>query len=67
MIITASHNPREYNGIKLIASDGTEFSRESEKVVEEIYNAKRFTPAVWSKTGKFFSEQNCNEEYLAGI
>ncbi|MDR0767411.1 MAG: phosphoglucosamine mutase [Methanosarcinales archaeon] len=67
MIITASHNPREYNGIKLIASDGTEFSRESEKVVEEIYNSKRFMHAEWSKTGEICFEQNCNEEYLAGI
>ncbi|WNY23492.1 Phosphoglucosamine mutase [Methanimicrococcus hongohii] len=67
IVITASHNPREYNGIKLIACDGTEFSRESEKIVEEIYNSKRFMHAEWSKTGEMYFDQNCNEEYLTGI
>lgn len=37
IIVTASHNPREYNGIKFIAGDGSEFSREGEKDIEEIY------------------------------
>lgn len=67
IVITASHNPREYNGLKFIASDGTEFSREDEKTVEEIFNAGKFMPADWSTTGHLFSETGCNEEYLAGI
>lgn len=67
IIITASHNPREYNGLKLIACDGTEFSREAEKVVEEIYTSQKFIAADWSKTGEIYFENNCNEEYLAGI
>lgn len=67
MIITASHNPREYNGIKLIAHDGTEFSREDEKRVEEIYNSGKFVTADWSKTGKINFDSGCNESYLSGI
>ncbi|MDL2260660.1 phosphoglucosamine mutase [Methanimicrococcus sp. OttesenSCG-928-J09] len=67
IVITASHNPREYNGIKLIAGDGTEFSREDEKAVEDIYNAGEFKAAAWSKTGSLCFESNCNEEYLTGI
>jgi phosphomannomutase/phosphoglucomutase len=31
IVVTASHNPRQYNGIKFIAGDGTEFSRDGEK------------------------------------
>ena len=67
MIITASHNPREYNGIKLIAEDGTEFSREDEKTVEEIFFSKNFRVAEWSKTGNLCTEINCNKMYLDGI
>lgn len=67
IVITASHNPREYNGIKLIAEDGTEFSREDERSVEEIYNKKEFSAAVWSKTGSLYFDSNCNEEYVTGI
>ncbi|MDR2944618.1 MAG: phosphoglucosamine mutase [Methanosarcinales archaeon] len=67
IIITASHNPREYNGLKLIASDGTEFSREDEKIVEKIYHSQKFIAADWLKTGGIRFENNCNEEYLTGI
>ena len=67
IIITASHNPREYNGIKLIAGDGTEFSRDDEKTVEEIYFSKNFKIAEWSKTGSINAELNCNKLYLDGI
>ena len=67
IIITASHNPREYNGIKIIAGDGTEFPRESEKRVEEILNSESFISAEWSRTGGIRYESGCNENYLTGI
>ncbi len=37
IVITASHNPPEYNGIKGIAGDGTEMSRQDEAVVEKMF------------------------------
>src|ERR671925_622250 len=43
IMITASHNPPEYNGIKPIASDGVEISREDELKVENIYYSKKFS------------------------
>lgn len=42
IMITASHNPPEYNGIKPAASDGVEIPREDELKVEDIYYEKRF-------------------------
>ena len=39
-MITASHNPPEYNGIKPVASDGVEISRDDEKKIEEIFFSK---------------------------
>jgi len=33
-MITASHNPPEYNGIKSVASDGVEISHEDELLIE---------------------------------
>ena len=44
-IVTASHNPPEYNGIKLIAPDGTETSRDEEDAVEAHYHAQDFRRA----------------------
>ncbi|MEM4425988.1 MAG: phosphoglucosamine mutase [Acidilobaceae archaeon] len=47
VVVTASHNPPEYNGIKVIASDGIELDRESEKVVEELFFSQRSSEIEW--------------------
>jgi len=49
VIVTASHNPPEYNGIKVIGPLGIELDRESEKRVEEIYFGERFRLVPWSR------------------
>lgn len=67
IMITASHNPREDNGIKLIADDGTEFSRDGEREVEKIYYSKEFAAASWDRTGDLRTYANANEDYLQGI
>jgi phosphomannomutase / phosphoglucomutase len=43
IMITASHNPPDYNGLKAIANDGVEISREDELKVQDIYNSKKFS------------------------
>jgi len=67
IMITASHNPREYNGLKLIAGDGTEFSREDEAKIEEIYYGKEFYFADWSMTGNLRYDTSVAERYMQGI
>ena len=42
IMITASHNPAQYNGIKPAASDGVEISRDDEAIIEDIYFSKRW-------------------------
>jgi phosphomannomutase/phosphoglucomutase len=37
IMITASHNPPEFNGVKVIASDGVEVSRGQEAEIEEVF------------------------------
>lgn len=48
VVITASHNPPEYNGIKFIASDGIEAPRNAEEEVEKIYFEAKFKSISWS-------------------
>ena len=53
IMITASHNPSEYNGLKVVDSDGVEISREDEKKIEEIYFKKD-----WKNKSKFGITKN---------
>ena len=48
IMITASHNPPKYNGIKVIASDGVEISREDEAKIEEIIFEEK-----WFRASRF--------------
>ena len=43
VIITASHNPPQFNGIKGAASDGTEFSKDVEEAIEKIYFSRQYS------------------------
>ncbi|MHC1571133.1 MAG: phosphoglucosamine mutase [Methermicoccaceae archaeon] len=52
LMVTASHNPREYNGIKLISADGLELSHEAEQKIEKIHSSQSFKRAAWSECGK---------------
>src|SRR5574341_1567423 len=63
IMITASHNPPEYNGIKPTARDGVEISRGDELKVEEFYFNKtwKITP---EKLGITKQEERAIETYL---
>jgi phosphomannomutase/phosphoglucomutase len=65
IMITASHNPPQYNGLKIIAGDGIEISRENELQVEEIYFKKKWKTS--NKFGSITDEQNALSAYLTGI
>jgi phosphomannomutase/phosphoglucomutase len=66
VIVTASHNPREYNGIKFVHSDGTEFTREMDEESEKTYKSKRFDRVSWDKVGQLYHDE-CNRLYIDGI
>lgn len=47
VIITASHNPPEYNGIKVIGEDGVELPRSSELEIENLFFERKPHRAEW--------------------
>ncbi len=67
VLITASHNPPEYNGIKVIWSDGIETSHEQEEEIERIYFEGKFKFAPWDKLGEVHDLSGINDEYIAAI
>lgn len=66
VMITASHNPPQYNGLKPVARDGVEFSREDEEHVEEIYFSKKWPP-VPDRLGVTSAESRAVPTYIKGI
>ena len=67
VIITASHNPPKFNGIKGVASDGTEFSKDIEEEIEKLYFEKNFNVVGWSEVGKFTTWDGAIDLYINGI
>ncbi|MEE9152332.1 MAG: phosphoglucosamine mutase, partial [Thermoplasmata archaeon] len=67
VVITASHNPPRFNGIKCIDGDGTELSREKEEKLEDIYFSKAFRKVPWDRIGVIKREGNAIEHYIKGV
>ncbi|WP_337860090.1 phosphoglucosamine mutase [Ferroplasma sp.] len=67
IMITASHNPPQYNGIKAIASDGTEINEEMEVKIEEIYEKKAYKKAAWDKIGRYYYDSTAIDLYMDSI
>jgi len=67
VIITASHNPPEYNGIKVIWNDGIEISHEQENEIENIYFENKQVLAEWNALGTKHELSDVNDEYIEAI
>ena len=67
VMITASHNPPEFNGIKCIDPDGTEMARSNEERIEALYHSMRFKRAGWSDLGRAREYSTAIDEYVDGI
>jgi phosphomannomutase/phosphoglucomutase len=67
VIITASHNPPEYNGIKVIWNDGIEISHEQETEIEKIYFENKIQFAAWNMLGIVHELSGINDEYVEAI
>ncbi|MDR0797708.1 MAG: phosphoglucosamine mutase, partial [Nitrososphaerota archaeon] len=68
VIVTASHNPAEYNGIKVIWSEGIETSHEHEVEIERLYFDNRFSFTSLDKLGEVKELSGIiNNEYISAI
>ena len=63
VMVTASHNPPEFNGVKCIAGDGTEISKGDEGDIESIFENKGYAPVEWDCVGKEFHESAIQDAY----
>lgn len=67
VIITASHNPPEYNGIKVIWNDGIELSREQEIEIENIFFDEKIQYAKWDNIGTTRDLPGAIQDYVESV
>jgi phosphomannomutase len=67
IIITASHNPKEWNALKLLSSDGQFINPEqSQKILNRIKEQKiDYMP--WNKMGSIYHDQNVIDQHVQKI
>ncbi|AMK14521.1 phosphoglucosamine mutase GlmM [methanogenic archaeon mixed culture ISO4-G1] len=66
VMITASHNPPEFNGIKCVAGDGTECSHEAESAIEDAYE-RDLEVVGWKDIGTMTRYDKAGEEYVDAV
>ena len=67
VMITASHNPAEYNGVKLVGSDGVELAVEDLERIEQKFLAETFETARWSEVGDSRVVEGARRSYVEGL
>ncbi len=67
VMITASHNPPEYIGVKLWNKEGLGYSSEQEEEIEEIYQNRAFLHKKWDELGSVVQIHGINEVHIRKI
>ncbi len=64
VMLTASHNPSPYNGIKLWNPDGMAYTPSQENKIEEIYYNKTYVNVEWDSIGKLDYNDEIKKAYI---
>ncbi|MGZ7118395.1 MAG: phosphoglucosamine mutase [Methanobacterium sp.] len=64
IMITASHNPSQYNGIKLWNPTGMAYTQDQERTIEKIVHEKSFSQVSWEEIGKIEENEGIISDYF---
>lgn len=67
IIITASHNPRQWNALKLLNSDGEFLNKEEGNEVLAIAEREDFIYAEVDSLGKYMSDDTFNRKHIEAV
>ena len=67
VLLTASHNPPEFNGVKLVGADGIELPVDALEGVEERVLSESFAVADWEQAGLTEAVDGVNRSYVAEL
>ena len=66
-VVTASHNPAPYNGIKLWNPDGMAFDEDQQREIEEALDRGHFPTPSWDGVGSISSRPDLIEQHVESI
>ena len=64
IMLTASHNPSQYNGIKLWNKNGMAYTSKQEEMIEEIYANKNYESVTWDNVGSISYNEEIKRQYV---
>jgi phosphomannomutase/phosphoglucomutase len=67
VMITASHNPPKYNGLKFVDSDGIGIHDEMEEKIEDMFFDENPDRVSWNEIGEVFKNKGIIEEYIENV
>jgi phosphomannomutase len=67
LILTASHNPIEWNGIKMLAADGLFLDEEQGRMVLDLRARQAFRRPAWSALGRVLPGDGATEDHVRAI
>ena len=67
IMVTASHNPPDYNGVKLFNKNTLGFSGKQEGKIETRYLSKQFRQVGWKEYGSLARDERAGEKYLLAL
>jgi len=66
-VVTASHNPAPYNGIKLWNPDGMAFDEDQQREIEAALDRGHFPMPSWDHVGSVMSRPDLVEQHVESI
>lgn len=67
IMITASHNPSQYNGMKLWNKNGMAYTQSQEEAIEDIYNQNNYIQKTWSEVGQVNTIEEVKDQYIEDL
>ena len=67
VVVTASHNPPEWNGIKVVDERGMEIARDAEERIEGLVASGAFATPAWQDVGELATAADAIDVYVRGV
>lgn len=64
IMVTASHNPPEDNGMKCYSHEGKEYVPDEEQVLETLISEGKFTEVAWDRMGTLAKAPDITDTYI---